>query len=132
MWSAGTYAYVDRGAEAVRRAELAIRLSPRDRFAFRYYTALCLAHYTNGSYEAAVDWGARAIREAPRYTSSLRFMIASLVANGQISTAGEVGQELLKVQPEFRARSVRERHPYRDLARRNRIADELVLAGLPE
>jgi hypothetical protein len=59
-------------------------------------------------------------------------MIASLVANGQISTAGEVGQELLKVQPEFRARSVRERHPYRDLARRNRIADELVLAGLPE
>ena len=132
MWSAGTYAYVDRGAEAVRRAELAIRLSPRDRFAFRYYTALCLAHYTNGSYDAAVEWGARAVREAPRYTASLRYKIASLVANGQISTAREVGQDLLNVQPEFRVRSVRERHPYRDLARRNRMADELVLAGLPE
>jgi prepilin-type processing-associated H-X9-DG protein len=132
MWSAGTFAYVDRGAEAVRRAEQAIRLSPRDRFAFRFYTALCLAHYTNGSYDAAVDWGARAVREAPKYTASLRFMIASLVANGQISTAREVGQELLKLQPEFRVSSVRERHPYRDAARRNRIADELRLAGLPE
>jgi DNA-binding SARP family transcriptional activator/Tfp pilus assembly protein PilF len=132
MWSAGTYAYVDCGAEAVRRAEQAIRLSPRDRFAFRYYTALCLAHYTNESYEAAVHWGERAIREAPRYTASLRFLIASLAASDQLPRARELGRQLLKAQPDFRVCSVRERHPYRDVARRNRIADQLVLAGLPE
>src|ERR1700750_1315583 len=109
MWSAGTYAYVDRGAEAIRRAELAIRLSPRDRFAFRYYTALCMAHYTNESYQAAVEWGARAVRDAPRYTAGLRYMIASLVANGQLPAAREMGRELLNMQPEFRVRSVRER-----------------------
>lgn len=132
MWSAGTYAYIDQGAEAVERAERAIRLSPRDRFAFRYYTALSLSHYTNGSYEEAVYWGHQAINASPGYTASLRFTIASLSASGQMEQAREMARALMQIQPDFRVRSVRERHPYRDTDRRDRIANELVLAGLPE
>lgn len=132
MWSAGTFAYVNDGAEAVRRAEHAFSLSPRDRFAFRYYTALCLAHYTNGSYDAAIRWGEQAIREAPGYTASLRFTIAALSAVGRLDEARDMGMRLMTIQPDFQVRSVRERHPYRDAERRDQIANELTRAGLPE
>jgi TolB-like protein/Tfp pilus assembly protein PilF len=132
MWSAGTYAYVGQAAEAVKRAERAIQLSPRDRFSFRYHTALCLSHYTNGSYEEAIDWGLQAIREAPGYTASLRFTIAAMSALGRSSEARDLGMRLMRIQPDFRVSTVRERHPFRDAARRNQIAEELVIAGLPE
>ncbi|MGE0419225.1 MAG: hypothetical protein AB7O80_20670, partial [Acetobacteraceae bacterium] len=132
MWSAGTYAYIGNGTEAMRRAERAYRLSPRDRFAFRYSTALCLSYYTNGAYEDAIRWGEQAIRESPAYTAGLRFTIAAHAAVGQLNRAQELAGNLMRIQPDFRVRTVRERHPYRDASRRNEIADRLLMAGLHE
>jgi TolB-like protein len=57
MWSSVTHAYLCDGAEAVRRAVLALRLSPRDWFGFQFQTALCLAHYTAADYPAAISAG---------------------------------------------------------------------------
>jgi tetratricopeptide (TPR) repeat protein len=132
MWSAGTAAYVGDGAEAVRRAEKALALSPLDRFSFRYDNALCLAHYTNGSFDEAVRWGMRAIDAAPGYTAAIRFAIAACAASGRSGQARELARKLLDAQPDFRVRGVRARHPYRDAERREEIADRLLSAGLPE
>ena len=132
MWSACTYAYVGEGQEAVRRAERALRLSPKDTFLFRYHATLCLAHYTAGSFENAAYWGRLGIREAPAYTSNIRFTIASLIALAQLDEARELGTTILAVQPNFRAFDVIEGHPYQDVASRRRIAQALIEAGLPD
>ncbi len=132
MWSACTYAYVGEGQDAVRRAERALRLSPKDPFLFRYHATLCLAHYTAGSFENAAYWGRLGIREAPAYTSNIRFTIASLIALGHLDEARELGNTLLAVQPNFRTCDVIEGHPYQDVASRRRIAQALIEAGLPD
>ena len=97
-----------RLVEAVRRAEKALALSPLDRFSFRYDTALCLAHYTNGSFDEAVRWGMRAIDAAPGYTAAIRFAIAACAASGRSGQARELARKLLDAQPDFRVRGVRE------------------------
>ena len=132
MWSSCTHAYIGDGTEAVKRAEKALRLSPKDSFIFRYYSSLCLAHYTAGSYDEASHWGEMAVRESPTYTSNLRFTIAALTASGKTAQAHHLGRRLLDLQPDFRIGPLREHHPYRDADRRNEIAGHLRSAGLSE
>ena len=132
MWSASTYAYIGDGAGAVARADRALRLSPRDPFLFRYHASLCLAHYTNGTYEEAIHWGRLGIQDAPQYTANLRFTAAALVGLGRLEEARDLMKQAVSMQPGHRARDVVERHPYRDLDRRMKIAAALVTAGLPE
>jgi adenylate cyclase len=132
MWSACTLAYVGDSSGALRRAERALDLSPYDPHAFRYFGTLCVAHYTNGTYEEAVHWGQRAIAENPHYTSNLRFTTAALCALGRMDAARRLGAEIMRLEPGFRVNALRERHPYADPARRDKIADHLRIAGLPE
>jgi len=132
MWSACTLAYVGNSAAALQRAEHGLKLSPYDPHAFRYYGALCLAHYTNGNYDAAVEWGQRAMADNPSYTSNLRFTTAALSALGRTADARRLGAEILRIDPGFRVGALRQQHPYRDQERRARIADHLIVAGLPE
>ncbi len=132
MWSASTLAYVGDGADAIRRSERALRLSPRDPFVFRFYASLCLSHYTAGGFEEAVHWGRRAAEQCPQYTSNLRFMAASLVAVGQAEEAKIIGRQILAVQPDFRISALLVSHPYRDEERRRQIGAHLTGAGLPE
>ena len=84
MWSSVTHSYLGDGTEALRRANLALRLSPRDWFGFQYDSALCLAAYTAGDYAAAIQAGRSCVAENPRYTSSaLRYLAAALAAAGE-------------------------------------------------
>lgn len=103
-WSfaSGTSGYLGDGATAVLRAERAMRLSPRDPFAFRHEHMLSQAHYINGNFEAAVEWGERAARHNQRMTSNLRTLTAALVAVGRVERAREVAAQLMAVEPGFR------------------------------
>ena len=132
MWGASTRAYVGDGHGSVRNAERALRLSPQDPFAFRFYSSLCLAHYTDGAYDEAAHWGELGLKASPTYTSNIRFTIASLVGAGQVTKAAEMGRRLMQLQPDFRVGPMRNWHPYRDRDRRDAIANHLVRAGLPE
>lgn len=132
MWGASTRAYVGDGSGSVLNAERALRLSPQDPFAFRFYSSLCLAHYTAGSYDEAVHWGELGVQASPTYTSNIRFTIASMVGAGQTRKASEMAGRLIRLQPDFRVGPMRDWHPYRDRDRRDRIADHLVRAGVPE
>ena len=130
-WSSPTLAYTGDGTAAVRHAERGLRLSPRDRFLFRSYAALSLAHYTEGDHEAAVRWGRLAIEENPAYTSNQRVTAAALVALGRTSEAHAVARQVLALQPDLRVRKLMERHPYRDRDRRLRLGQQLIAAGFP-
>ena len=103
-WSfaSATSGYLGDGATAVLRAEQAIRISPRDPYAFRHEHMLSQAHYINGNFEEAVAWGGRAAERNRRMTSNLRTLCAALVATGEVEQARTVARDLLAVEPTFR------------------------------
>ncbi|MGA3398185.1 MAG: BTAD domain-containing putative transcriptional regulator [Acetobacteraceae bacterium] len=128
-WSSPTSAYLGDGADAVTRAETALRLSPRDPFAFRIHCFLSLAHYTNGSFEEAAHWGQISVQENPRYTAGLRAAAASLVAIGRKLEAREIGNSIRVMEPSFRADPAR--LLWCDQERREQYSQHLIEAGLP-
>ena len=132
LWSSPTYSYIGEGAEAVRRAEQSLRLSPFDPHVFLNHTALALAHYTSGDFESAVMVGRRATTENPRYTAALRIFAASLAAAGRTEEARGVAQALLEHDSTFRVEAFCRTHPYKDPGRRDMLAHHLRSAGLPE
>ena len=132
VWSSPTYSYIGSGAEAARRAEHSLRLSPLDPHVFLNHTALALAHYTSGDFEAAVTWGRKATAHNPRYTAARRILIASLVAAARIDEARSVAMTLLEQEPTFRVEPFCRAHPYKDPVRRETLARHLRSAGLPD
>ena len=132
LWSSPTYSYIGEGAEAARRAEQSLRLSPFDSHVFLNHTALALAHYTSGDFDSAVTAGRKATAENPRYTAALRIFAASLVGASHIEEARGVARTLLEHEPTFRVEAFCRAHPYKDPARREVLASHLRSAGLPE
>jgi len=131
VWSSPTYSYIGDGAEAARRAEHALLLSPLDPHRFLAHTALALAAYTRGDGESAVTWGRKSIAENPRYTASQRILIAGLIVAGRMDEARRVAKTLLEQDPAFRVEAFCRAHPYKDPARREVLAGHLRSAGLP-
>jgi adenylate cyclase len=129
--SAPTYSYVGDGKAAIARAEYALSLSPQDPMAFWYHASLCIAHYTNGGYEEAAQWGQIAFRENPRYTAGLRLTLAALGALAQKEEAAILSRSLFEVDPNFRVSERIANYPYRDAARLELLRTHLIAAGLP-
>lgn len=131
MWSGPTYAYVGEPAEAVRRVERAIALSPEDPFMFRYEHFMCIAHYAAGDYQEAAHWGTRSLRRNPHYTSNLRMTAAALVGVGRTAEAQPLAAKVMELQPGFRVSPMISRQAFRDDDRRQQYGRHLVDAGLP-
>jgi adenylate cyclase len=132
VWSSPTYSYIGDGAEAARRAEHSLRLSPLDPHVFLNRTALALAHYTSGNFDGAATWARMATAENPRYTAVQRILIASLAAAGRLDEARSVARVLLDQEPAFRVEAFCRAHPYKDPVRREMLARHLRAAGLPD
>lgn len=125
--------YIGEGAEAVRSAEHALRLSPFDPALFYYYLSLLLAHYTDGNYDEAVKWGRVAMSENPSFTASVRYLTAALAASGALAAAQDMGRTLLEREPNFTLeRYESTRLPFRRKTLRESHLEHLRLASLPE
>jgi DNA-binding SARP family transcriptional activator len=131
VWSSPTYAYLGETAQAVRRAERAIALSPEDPFMFRYEHFLGIAHYAAGNYEEAARWGNCSARANPHYTSNLRMTSAALVGLGRAREARPLVEKILELEPGFRVSPMIARHAFRDEKLRETFGRQLVEAGLP-
>jgi adenylate cyclase len=130
--SSPTYSYVGDAAEAKRRAQIGLRLSPLDPHLFFAQSALGFASYTGGDFTEAIVWGRRAMSHNPNFTANLRFLAASLAAAGRLPEAFEVGRALLAVEPGFHVKQFIETYAYKDDARRLAFGDHLRSAGLPD
>jgi adenylate cyclase len=130
--SSATFSYIGEVREAQRRVDIGLRLSPYDAHVFFSYGLVGLARYAAGDYAEAASWGRRAMALNPRFVGNMRFLAASLAASGQISEAHQVGQDLLRLNPKFSARTFAEGHAFKDPEQRRLFGDHLVLAGLPE
>jgi adenylate cyclase len=131
LWSSPTLAYTGQAAEAVRRAERAMQLSPEDPLLFRHQHFLSIAHYAGGDYEAAAKWGLRSLRSNPNYTSNLGITATALGALGRREEAQPVVARLLALRPGWRASDFKLRAPYQDPAMRDLAARHIVAAGAP-
>ncbi len=91
-----------------------------------------MSSYAAGDWADAVHWGRRAMAANPRFVGNLRFLAASLAANGQGEEARAVGRMLLQLNPNFRVRPFAEGHAFKDPDQRRLFGEHLVMAGLPE
>ncbi len=132
MRSSPTFSYIGETREARRRADIGLRLSPHDAHVFYSYSIVALAAYAAGDYPDAIAWARRSAALNPRFAPNLRFLAASLAANGQIDDARHVSRDLLGVDPKFSASRFAQAYAFRDAAKRTLFADHLILAGLPE
>ncbi|MEO9903963.1 BTAD domain-containing putative transcriptional regulator [Nisaea sp.] len=130
--SSPAYSYMGDGAEARRRAEIALRLSPLDPCLFFTHCALGLAAYTSGDYDTAVAWHRRAFAGNPKFAANVRLLTASLSASGRIGEARKMAAQLLDLQNGFRVRRFCAGYAIRDNGGLDRFAAHLLTAGLPE
>ena len=129
--SSPTYGYVGDAAQAIRRAEQGLRLSPLDPHLFYGHTALALGYYVMGEYDEAARWARKAREENPRYTAHLRLLAASLGAASRPGEAREAARARVAAEPSFEVGRFVESYAIRDPERRDRLARHLRDAGLP-
>jgi adenylate cyclase len=129
--SSGVYSYTGQSKAAIERAEMGMRLSPVDTQSYFYLLFLALAHYVNGTYEESIIWSRKSAGLNPRLCSNLRWLIASLVAIGEVDEARHFAQNFLEVNPAFRLSAYSEWCPLKPELRTELIA-RLRAAGLPE
>jgi TolB-like protein/Tfp pilus assembly protein PilF len=122
----GNYA---RALELAGRAE---RLSPRDPREWFIATVLGLAHFHAGQFELAEVNLKRALVQNSRFATALRILAASLARLGRLDEATVVVQDLLKIDPQLTISKFCARSAFLAESVRNRVADALRLAGLPE
>lgn len=129
--SAPTYRYIGETAEAVRRIELAKKLSPQDLFAYRHNITLAIAHYAAHAFDKAMHWGRVALAQNGRYSAIPRFLAASAVAMGDLPAARGYADMLMAIEPDFRVSGYRPRCPFCDASRVDLMCQRLLAAGLP-
>ena len=131
--SSATLAYLGEGAEALRRAEYGLRLSPHDPMRYSQFMFVGIAHYASGNFEEAVRWQRRSATENPLHGATLLLLAAALAANGLRDEAREVGARFVALRPGFSLDTyARTRLPFFDPALREAFAAHLRQAGVPE
>lgn len=130
-YSSLTCGYLGDTANAIARAEQAVRLSPvgADSFWFEHY--LSQAYYLGGRFDDAVGWGRMSAAHVGTNTSNLRCLIASLVATGEMDEARKIARQLMQLVPTFRLSTFRMRTPLAGKIR-DTFANQLSQAGVPD
>lgn len=126
------YSYAGQHDEARRRIEQAIRLSPSDPHAFFFHMSLIMPQIMTGKYDDAVETGRGAVELNPRFSSSYKGYLAALGLAGRIAETREPLRRLMALEREFCVEEAIARSPLINAADRDRYADGLRLAGVPE
>lgn len=131
--SSATLAYLGQGAEAVRRAEQGLRLSPHDPMRYSQFMFIGIAHYASGNFEEAVRWQRRSATENPLHGATLLLLAAALAASGSRKEANEVAARFIVLRPGFSLDAyARSRLPFFDPVLREAFAAHLREAGMPD
>jgi TolB-like protein/Flp pilus assembly protein TadD len=118
---------------ALERCAWALRLSPRDPLAAAAAMSTSgLALILAGRFDEAVDWGDRAVREAPDFAYPRRVHAAALALAGRLGEARAAGAALVAIEPGFTVDSFVTRIPLRATQANRLLFDGLRRAGLPE
>ena len=124
--------YLGQPAEALRRINQAIRLSPSDPHVFFFDMALIMPHLMNDDCAGAIEAGRRAVELNPLFSSAYKGYLAALGWMHPTREAGAVLRRLLALEPGFSVAAAVERSPLKRPEDIARYAEGLRRAGLPE
>ena len=127
-----THIYLGRHEEALRRVNIALRLSPSDPHGFFFDTTLTLAHLMRGDYASAIESGRRAVEINPLFSSAYKAHLAALGWQGRTEEAAEVLGRLLVLEPGFSVQEAVRRSPFSRPEDVARFAEGLRKGGLCE
>lgn len=123
-------AFRDDGAEAVMRAERAMRLSPVDPFGYFYDAMASTAYAAAGDWTRTLEAADRSFQRNDRHISTLRAKICALHHLGRGEEARQVAAELKRRQPGFSVAQYRRTHPAAEARIGQRVIEALLEAGL--
>ena len=131
-YSGLAHSYLGQHAEAIRRVQRALRLSPHDPHGFLHYTALGMPLLLTGQYDAAAQLGRQARDAHPGFSSAYKGLLAALGHLRSTHEAAETRRELYRLEPQFSLREARSRSPLLRKQDLDCYVEGLRLAGVPE
>jgi TolB-like protein/Flp pilus assembly protein TadD len=133
------YAAVGRGIvlgysgepdESLRSVATALRVSPRDPRIYATYQARCAPLFVLDRFDEVVSAARYIMRLLPDWPEGLTMQAAALAKLGRADDAHDAIGLLLGLDPQYSVARALRRHPYRDLADREKLAAALMQAGL--
>ena len=127
--------FAGRGAETEAHICEAMRLSPRDVFAFRWLLVAGFAKFQLGNDAEAASWLLRSIEANRNHPVAHIFLAAALALLGSLNQASAAAKTGLALDPTFTIRRFRDGASTDNptyLAGRERICEGMRLAGVPE
>lgn len=118
-------------AEALGAAQRALALSPLDPLRYYYEALAASSALSAGQYARAIELSESSLRRNRTHAPTLRTLIAALVAIGQEPKARLIAAELMRLSPEFTVGAFREQSASAGFAFGKRIADAMLIAGVP-
>jgi len=134
-WIGRAKFHLGRAEETEAHIHEALRLSPRDIFAYRWMMAVGIAKFWLGDDAEAVAWLRRGIEANRNFPFTHFFLAAVLASLGALDEARAAVQAGLSLDAGFTIRRYREGAPRINPtyhARRERVCEGMRLAGLPE
>jgi TolB-like protein/class 3 adenylate cyclase/Tfp pilus assembly protein PilF len=128
--------WLGRGIETEAHVREALRLSPRDTYAYEWMFLLGAAKMTLGNYEEAVAWLQQSVETNRNYSLAHFYFAAALTLVGRMSEAQEHAKAGLALDPGFTVRSWQKFLPKpanaEVAARIERLCEAFRQAGLPD
>jgi adenylate cyclase len=120
--------------EAIKEAETAIRLSPRDPELYHFFYAIGMAHFVAGRYDQAATWGEKAENERPAGIGlgPLRLLASTYTHLDRLDEARGAFASVLEVTPRISATGIRNAIHFGRPEDLERYLEGLRKAGLPE
>ena len=133
-WALSGLAHAFRGEhdEAIRRIGRAKLLSPFDPLEFFFDAALSVPHAMRDDYEQTLVHARGALRLNPHYSSAHKGALVALGHLGRGEAARAVAATLRRLEPGFSVRRAVARSPLLQRHDRDRYAEGLRRAGLPD
>jgi TolB-like protein len=133
-WFASGWVRVFRGESdlAIECFEHTMRLSPLDPVLCSMQNGIGFAHFRAGRYDDASSWAERSYREQPNYLPATWIIAASHALAGREEQARDAMARLRQIDPTLSVSKLGYWYPLRLREDRERLAEGLRKAGLPE
>jgi TolB-like protein/class 3 adenylate cyclase len=119
--------------EAIADFEQAMRLSPRDPFAFTLMLGIAFGHFNACRHGEAAIWAHRSIRLFPYFIAGLTTAAAFYAEAERLEDAQKAKADILRLSPEWRIPPLGSGYgPIRSLELNKKLREALLKTGLPE
>jgi TolB-like protein/Tfp pilus assembly protein PilF len=131
-WSSFLHVYLGNHGVALKRAQNALRLSPRDSQRHIMFAAMANSLFFQGDYEKAASFAEETIKLEFNQPYLRRLIIAAHAFGGRMTKAQAMLAQLLDADPAASISKFAKAMPYHRPEDRARLDQGLRLAGLPE